>query len=251
MRDELSQEADFYTGIRLATGIMNKDVSMIYSPTILLPPQQNQPNPNSTQNPNGTQSPNTPNRGTPQFDESQMSAATAADLSRSSTFWSAAADKSGLRPSRFIGTSSKMTFVSATNFRIYKDSPESDFAKITYSCEPDNEPAINGFKVDGSNILVKQINADVFNTDESKENENTHRYTLLRGVVSCKFTYFRWDEKSFTSFTSWDSDKEDFKWQIPDMIQVEIEVKGQAGLDFTGLYQFKPELPFHGLNPSF
>jgi hypothetical protein len=144
-----------------------------------------------------------------------------------------------------------MTFVSATNFRVYKDSPESEFAKITYEIEPDGEPPINGFKVEGSNILVKKINPDVFNNDDSKERESSHSYTLLRGVTSCKFTYYRWDDKSFTAFTSWDSDKEDFRWRIPDMIQVEIEIKGQTGLSFTGFYQFKPEIPFNGLNSSF
>jgi hypothetical protein len=70
-------------------------------------------------------------------------------------------------------------------------------------------------------------------------------------VTSCHFTYFRWEDNSFKKFTSWDSDKEDFKWQIPDMVQVDFEIKGPTGLSYTGFYQFKPELPFHGLNPSF
>lgn len=250
IRDELTQEADFYTGIRLAMGIMNRDVSMIYSPTLLLNQQQTKSSSSSSSDDSNNPD-NSSNRGAPKFDESQIAASTAADLARSFTFWSAAADKSGLRPSRFIGTESKMTFISDSNFRVYKDSPESEFAKITYDVEPDNEPPINGFKVDGSNILVKQSSANVFDNDDLRDREFTHKYTLLRGVVSCRFSYYRWEDNSFKKFTSWDSDKEDFRWQIPDMIQVDIELKGQAGLSFTGFYQFKPELPFHGLNPSF
>jgi prepilin-type N-terminal cleavage/methylation domain-containing protein len=241
IRDELSQEADFYTGIRLAMGIMNKDISMIYSPTLLLNTQP-QTSPSGTpQNPGGT----------PQFDESQIAAATAADLSRSFTFWSAAADKSGLRPSRFVGTDSKMTFISATHFRVYKDSPESEFAKITYDVEPDSEPPINGFKVPDSNILVKQTSANVFDNDDLRDRESTHKYTLIRGITSSKFSYYKWVDNSFTAYTSWDSDKEDFKWQIPDMVRIDIEIKGPTGLSYTGFYEFKPELPFHGLNPTF
>jgi len=241
IRDELSQEADFYTGIRLAMGIMNKDISMIYSPTLLLNTQP-QTSPSGTpQNPSGA----------PQFDESQIAASTAADLSRSFTFWSAAADKSGLRPSRFVGTDAKMTFISATHFRVYKDSPESEFAKITYDFEPDSEPPINGFKVADSNILVKQTSANVFDNDDLRDRETTHKYTLIRGITSFKFSYYKWVDNSFTAYTTWDSDKDDFKWQIPDMIRVDIEIKGPTGLSYTGFYEFKPELPFHGLNPSF
>ncbi|MFL5812365.1 MAG: type II secretion system protein J [Bdellovibrionia bacterium] len=253
IRDELGQEADFYTGIRLAMGIMNRDVTMMYTPTLLLSTQKQKTSGSSDNSGNSNSSDNSGStREAPKFDESQIAAATAADLSRSFMFWSAAADKNGLRPARFIGTSSKMSFISATNFRVYKDSPESEFAKVTYGVEPDNEPPINGFKVDGSNILIKQINPDVFNNDDTSEGEKSHRYTLLRGVTSCKFTYYRWDDnKSFTAFTSWDSDKEDFRWRMPDMIQVEIEVKGQTGLSFTGFYQFKPEIPLNGLNSSF
>jgi prepilin-type N-terminal cleavage/methylation domain-containing protein len=258
LRDELVHEADFFTGIRLAMGIMNRDVTMIYSPILLMSPQQSKSNPNdssqSTTNPSGgssSTSSGTSNRDTPQFDESQIAASTAADLARSFTFWSAAADKSGLRPSRFVGTESKMTFISANHFRVYKDAPESEFEKVTYEIQPDSEPPINGFKVDGSNVLVKMVSANVFDNDDLRDREFTHKYSLLRGITSCKFTYYRWKDNSLNMVNSWDSDKEDFKWQIPDMIQVEIEVKGPTGLSYSGLYQFKPELPFHGLNPSF
>jgi hypothetical protein len=229
-------------------GIMNKDVMMIYSPTLLLSSPNPPSNPSSNE---GSSNSSNPTGAYSSIDESHIAAATAADLAQSFTFWSAAADKTGLRPSRFIGTDSRMSFIAATHFRIYKDSPESEFAKVTYYVEPDSTPAGSDFKVEDSNRIVKLTSADVFENDDLKDREAEHKYTLLRGVTKCKFTYYRWEDNSFKAFNSWDSDQEDFKWQIPDVVQVDIEVKGPGGLDFTGTYRFKPELPYHGLNPSF
>ena len=54
------------------------------------------------------------------------------DQGKTSTYWLGATEKSGLRLSRFVGTDTKMSFVVASHVRIYKDTPESDFAKISY-----------------------------------------------------------------------------------------------------------------------
>lgn len=248
LREELNADGEFFTGIRLAMGIMNQDITQIYSPTVLQNPQPS-PSPGlpNAQNPQGSASSKGPN----QIDESQIAAATAGELSQSGEFWSAAIDKTGLRPSRFKATSSKMSFVSASNYRIYRDSPESEFAKITYILQPDTGKPINGFKVDDSYELVRQTSADAFDIDDVRDKSFTHSFTLLRGITENKLTYFKRVDNDWKPYTSWDSDTEDFKYQIPDMIEFSFTVKGPTGLSYQGDYFFKPELPLHGLNPSF
>lgn len=241
LRDELNADGDFYTGIRLAMGIMHHDVALIYSPLIML----NQPGAAPSPAPSAA----------PVQSASTTTAAeafqTSADLQQSFTFWSAAVDKSGLRPSRFNGKADKMTFISASNYRVYRDSPESEFTKVTYEVARDDEPAINGFKVDGSSILRRGVNANVFDNDDFKDREQTHLYTLLRGVVKAEFAFYRWKENKLERHTTWDSDTDDFKNQIPDIIELVLELKGPSQMSFEGDYRFKPEIPIHGIFPSF
>jgi Type II secretion system (T2SS), protein J len=208
-----------------------------------------------TYQPSGTASPGPSPTPTQAANTNNTTAAaafeTSSELSQSFTFWQAATDKSGLRPSHFKGKSDQMTFISASNFRIYRDAPESEFTKVTYQVVRDDEPAINGFKVDGSNILRRGVNADVFDNDDYKDREQTHNYTMLRGVVKAEFGYYRWQDNKLEHYNTWDSDTDDFRNQIPDIIEIVLDMKGPQQMSFQGNYRFKPEIPIHGFFPSF
>jgi general secretion pathway protein J len=225
LREILSQEGDFYNSIRLAMNVMNRDVSLIYSPVNAIP------------------SPTV--SGAPVAPSAPVAAANAqqaGDLAQESKYWGPALDKSGTRPSRFIGDTQKMTFISASHLRVYKGSQESEFAKIEYSIDKDDlDPNLN--------MLVKTESTDVFE-DEERKDKTFRSYRLLHGIKSMKIAYFQKKGDTFTSFNRWDSDQEEFKNIYPDYIELNIEVEGPAKLSFDGQYRFRPEFPLNGLDPS-
>ncbi len=225
LRDILMHEGDFYNSIRLSMGILERDIAMLYSPTLAAPPQKDNPTPAETK---------------------EMEDVLATDAGQSTPFWSPAIDKTGIRPSHFVGTETKLTFISLSHIRVYKDSPESEFAKITYElqAEKDNSDAP---ELRGTSLLVKNESTRAFDEDESKD-LNPTVYPLLHGITKLKYRYYNKAKDQWLN--SWDSDKEEFKNIYPDRIEITVEVKGPSRLQFEGIYHFRPEIPLHGLDPS-
>ncbi|MBI4924476.1 MAG: prepilin-type N-terminal cleavage/methylation domain-containing protein [Bdellovibrio sp.] len=235
IREIIMNEGDFYNSIRLSVGILDRDISMLYSPTILLKSNKTAP----TQHANHPTPPST----NPQInsnDQYEMEEVLASDLGLMSQFWTPAVHKSGLRPSRFIGAEQKLSFVSVSHIRIYKDSLESEFAKITYELKQDKE-------IEGAMVLVKGESTNVFEDDETKD-KSWNYYPLLHGITKFKLRYFQKDKSEWLN--SWDNEKEEFKEIYPDRIEVQLEVKGPTRLQFEGVYHFKPEIPLRGLDAS-
>lgn len=226
LRDSLSIEGNFYNAITLSLSIIQRDISLIYSPVALLPPAPKK-------------DANTPP------DAKQMNVIMSDDLGRSFNFWSAAVDPNGLRPARFIGGEDKMSFVSASHLRIYKDSPESDLAKIAYELKRDSKNT----DAPDTLVLVKSENTDVFASDDVRET-NKHSYEILHGIKKLSYTYYQKDGNTWKTLKSWDSDHEETKNIIPDYIEINLEVKGPKNLSFEGKFKIRPELPINGLNSS-
>ncbi|MEK6706569.1 MAG: prepilin-type N-terminal cleavage/methylation domain-containing protein [Bdellovibrionota bacterium] len=222
LRDVLSNEGDFQNGIRLSMNIMQRDISLIYSPVIMLPEKKQQKEPVSAQ---------------------EMEALMSGDLSRTLKFWGPAEDSSGIRPSRFVGTSSKVSFISASHIRIYKNTTESELAKITYELKP--ETASTEFR--DTMILVKTESPNVFEDDDSRD-KLTASFSLLRGIKKLSYRFYQKSKDQW--HTSWDSDKEEFKKIYPDIIEVTVDVIGPAKLNFQGIFKFRPEIPINEFNPS-
>jgi general secretion pathway protein J len=237
IRDVLQNEGDFYNGIRMAMDIMQRDVNLIYSPAIMMPPK---PMPSGLPG----QAPPPPDPATAKDMEAIMSS----DLGQTTQFWEGATDSSAVRSSRFIGTDVKMSFISLSHVRIYKDSKESEFAQVAYSYDHDPDKDLPK-DMEGTNILVKTENANAFEEDEGKQRKTNHVYPLLHGLKKFKLSYYRKDKDRWES--SWDSDKEDFKNLYPDEIKVTIEVHGPTRLFFEGSYIFRPEVPLRGLAVTF
>jgi hypothetical protein len=181
---------------------------------------------------------------TPAEVQEQEELAAAGDLALSSQFYGPALDKTGIRPSRFIGTESKMSFLSLSHIRVYKNSPESDFAKISYELQRDEDAP----EVPDTMVLYKIENVDAFDVEDKKGTEK--KYPILRGIRKLRFRYYQYKEKDLKPHNSWDSTTEDFKNIYPDMIELNVEVAGPSNLSFEGTFKMRPEIPLRALDPS-
>jgi prepilin-type N-terminal cleavage/methylation domain-containing protein len=233
LREELLNESDFYSTIRLTMGVMQRDVTLMYSPIVLLP--QASPSPALA---GGFQSvPNPGARPSPSFLQTDP------DLAQESDFWGPALDKTGIRPSRFVGTEKKISFISSSHIRLYKDTQESTFAKVTYELVTDEfDPS--------SQMLVKTESFDAFQMEERKDTSK-RIYPLMHGIKTLKFRFYNKNKDNGTWEPSWDSvDSDEDRNIYPDVIEVNFEVYGLSKMYFNGVYDFKPELPFNGIDPS-
>lgn len=227
LRDILVHEGDFYNTIRLSMEILQKDISVIYTPTLMAPPEKKA----------GTTGAEPPA-------SARDLEAIMGEAGRTTPFWHGATDQTGIRASHFIGTDSKMSFISLSHIRIYKESRETEFAKITYEIKTGKH--VEG--IEGNLMLVKTESPNAFSADEFRD-PFKRTYMLLRGIRSIRFQYYQKDKDRWHS--RWDTESEDFKNKYPDAIEVRVEVTGPAKLSFEGLYRFKPEIPLSGkLNPS-
>lgn len=225
LRDILSTEGNFYNSIRLATGILQRDISMIYSPKIATP----DPSPS----PSGNVPPPPPPQPLPD------------GLNQTSTFWSVAIDETGLRPSRFVGSDSKMTFIALSNSRVYRDSAESDFLKITYELKPDEK----NIGLSGTSMLLKTESPNAFAGEDIKD-LTVRSYDLLHGIKKLSYQYYQRDGNTWKITRSWDTEHEETKNKFPDIIEMKLEVIGPQKQSFEGVFKFRPEIPLNGLNSS-
>lgn len=238
LRDSLSNEGDFHNGIRLAMSIVGRDVTLLYSPHLLKPEPQTSPTPG----------------GTPAGAPPAASAATLpqdqfeGEDAQSFQFWSPMIDKTGIRPSHFIGNENSMSFVTTGHIRIYRDSPSSEFAKVTYELQ--NDPDSN--RDNPTQVLVKTENPNAFDLDDRPTDRARAAlkqiYRLLPGIKKLSFRYYSKD-KGWQR--SWDSEKiEENQVVFPDAVEINVEVHGPANLKFQGAYLFRPEIPLIGLQPT-
>jgi prepilin-type N-terminal cleavage/methylation domain-containing protein len=225
LRDVLMHEGDFYNGIRLSMGVVDRDITQLYSPTVLV----------RTQGAGGA--------GPSAAETREMQELLNSDLGRSTEFWNGVVDTNGIRPSRFQGDEQKLSFVTASHIRTYRDRPESELQKVSYSLENDRSPLAEA----GAKVLVRSTRTNVF-TDEVSRDDKKSIYPLLRGISRIKWRYFDREKNQWN--TRWDSDNPDFRNRYPDLVEVTLEVKGPSRLVFEGTYLFRPELPLGGLDAT-
>jgi prepilin-type N-terminal cleavage/methylation domain-containing protein len=253
-RAKIINEGDFYSGIRLAMNLMDRDLAALFSPVNM--------NPNTKKSATGTAvddqaaaaqaaqggivgvpaksgKPGVPNEA------ELLDNLARSELGQTSDYWLPATDSTAIRPSRFFGTDTRMQFVTASHMRLYKNFRESEYAKVIYEVREDKDSQI----VEGTRLLVKVEDSNVFDDDKSlRKEKNARIYPLLPGVKSVKFRYYRRDKKSWEN--TWDTNRDDMKGLYPDLIEIKIEVVGLNKLSYTGSYMFKPEMPFYGLEPT-
>jgi prepilin-type N-terminal cleavage/methylation domain-containing protein len=263
-RAKIIGEGDFYGGIRLAMGLIDRDTSALFSPITLNPlrdqaaqSQQAGMNPQQQMDPRfgggfggfGGQQGNRPGANAGKTPEQIAEEArlleelSRSDLGQLSDYWLPATDLTAIRPSRFVGTENRIQFISASHQRIYRDAPESEFSKIVYELREDKNAVI-----DGTRILVRVADPEVFDETQRRESK-AKTYPLLSGVKSFSFRYFRKDKRAWEN--TWDTNREDMKGLYPDLIELTLEVEGLNRLSFKGSYMFKPEGFFNGLEATF
>ncbi len=231
LRTTLTTEGDFYTEVRLSMGILGQDISMIFSPKNLVPAPSSTPS-NGSQPPGGTQP---PAPGNPNPDDGVTSA-----------YWGKLLDPaSGIRNTRFLGKETFVSFIATSNLRIYRESKESEYAKVSYFLEKyDGED--DAYK--NTQVLYKTVDTDVF--DLERDDSKRYRKTvLLRGIESWKWTFF--DKSKDRWQAEWDNAKADYLNRLPDLFKVEVSIKGPQNLHFDGTYLFRSEAPIEGLYGSF
>lgn len=251
-RSKIINEGDFYGGIRLAMGLLERDVSSLFSPVNLNPKNFQDPSTSSTSGnsaqpgtagfrpsaQNGAVDPNLAAQQAQQLEELQRS-----ELGQTSDYWLGATDLTAIRPSRFTGAESRLQFVTSAHMRIYKNSPESEFAKIIYELRDEKDSDFG----EGTKSLVKIEDPNVFD-DSDKKGKSAKIYPLLSGVKGFSFRYYRRDKKAWER--TWDTNRDDMKGLYPDIVEVTLEVVGPSKLRYKAIYMFKPEMPFYGLDPS-
>ncbi len=247
LRDRLTVEGEFYNSTRFAIDILQRDITMMYTPTLILPlseqPAVKKPNTPGTSNPfadpsdplagGGAASPDLPEPG---------------DDAQKTKFFMPAIGKTGVRPMRFQGAKDKMSFLTASFHRVYADSKASELAKVTYELGEDErkeglEPGV------ATQALVKTESPNITFIDDDKD-EGFKTYKLLYGIKTLAFRYCRVKDGKCVWFDNWDSDLTDTKNQYPDMVEVKIEILGPQKLRYEGTYEFRPEMPLRGLSPS-
>jgi hypothetical protein len=133
--------------------------------------------------------------------------------------------------------------ITASNIRLYKESPESIFAKVSYELVDD--PTAD--RSEPRKMLLKVMTPNAFDEDDSRD-IYIKKYPLLHGIKKWEFKYYRADKASWT--TSWDNESGDLKNLYPDIIQVKLEVTGASRSFFEGLYKFKTEIPPSALSST-
>lgn len=236
LREDLTQEGDFLNAVRVTLGLMTRDLSVVYSPHIMAP------EPSTPTPPAGSPGFDPRSLGDPP-DAKDMALIMSSDFGRQTRFWAAAMDKSAIRPSRFQGTDEKLSFVTLSHVRIYKDAPETEFAKVSYELQRDTQNKDHPDTM----VLVKTEWPSAFAGEEDKD-KTKRTYPLLHGIKKWKYG-FRAKGKD-TALRSWDSDGVDTKNVFPEAVELQFEVQGPGYLSFEGTYKFRLEIPMGALDAT-
>ncbi len=241
LRERLLGGGDFQNTIRLSVGILDRDFSAVYSPTLMIPEPTSSSSTTTTSD-SGTTTDSSSSGGASRDSEILSSG----ELSRSTKFWGGAVEISGLRPSRFQGNGSSMSFISASNIRIYKEAPETELTAISYSLEEDRMPGA----IAGTRVLMRTADPGIFAEYLGERESKTSRvYPLIRGITKLEIRYWNPEKKEWSR--SWDSDAADTKNSYPNLIELSLSVKGPQDLVFDGKWTLKMEMPLRGLSSTF
>jgi len=224
-RSVVLNDGDFYTEIRLSTTIIEKDVRMIYSPIAAKP--SSQPDQLSL------------------LDQQKLSEVLRGEERQTSEYWLPVMDLTGARPSRFQGAEAEISFISASNVRVYRESLDNIFTKIKYELR---SGTTDFDKEKGTKVLTRIVNRNVFHLDDTDE-EYQKVYPLIGGIKDFKFEFF--NKKDDRWENSWDSESSEFTNRIPEIIRLTLTVLSKQDKVFTQVYQFRTEAPLHELPVTF
>lgn len=226
VRQIVLRNSDFYHEVRLSMGILENDLSLMFTPDSMVP----SPAPTSSPSPGqtGQSGQTTGNPFTLDGSDDRIE----------SEYWGRLLDRNGNRASRFNGMESFLSFISSSNVRVYKESPESVFIKVKYSLM---DPTENREEIPEGKVLVRIIDTNTFALEDKPDEKSVKIYPILYGVRRIQFKYYEKERDRWNS--SWDSESQDLLGKYPDMVEVELEVNGPETLQFGGKFRFRPEIP--------
>lgn len=255
MRDIVQVEGDFYNNIRLAMAIFERDYSHVFSPLPMNPQLKKNPYLEGS-DADSAASANSPRAGAlagiggrgkvgPSADDAQkLDTLMNSELGQTTDYWLGAFDLTAMRGTHMTGSDQKLMFITSSHQRMYKNSPESEYAKVRYELRNDTDENA----IEGTQVLTKIEDTNVFDDVELKT-KNERTYLLLSGVKAFKIQYYRHDKKQWNP--TWDNARDDLKGKFPDLVKITISVIGPKRLTFDGEYIFRTEQPFAGLPASF
>lgn len=218
LRTTLMGRGEFYNEVRLGIGIIERDLTQVFTPRHLFSNEMN--------------------------DATELTNFASQDRN-ASKFWGPFFDTRGMRAARFEGRENSLRFVSASHNRVYRDSLESVFLKVSYTIEDDNLP---GAEIPNSKVLIKSEQTNAFDTENDDE-PAPKRFPILRGLKKLSLRYYRKETDKWD--TTWDSSRPEFQDLIPDLIEATVEIAGTGNLTHEGVYRFRPESPQAALHPSY
>jgi prepilin-type N-terminal cleavage/methylation domain-containing protein len=225
LKQKLTLETDFSSEIRTSLTFIERDLNQVFNPRWLLSPDHVPLDPYAPPPPPDANGGKKTNAGI----------LTVEDLNRRLrgtafqpyAYWGPVIDPSGIRPSRFQGKETEVTFVTASHQRVYKEKKESIYAKVKYEIIKDT--------------LYKTVNTHAFELEEPREGNFITTYTVLRHIKKLKFGFLKPEEKS--PLRTWDSESQENKGQFPEAIEIELELDAPEGKTFTTKVLFKMETP--------
>ena len=225
LRDNVEQEGDFYNSIRIALDSVTRDINHMYSPQANALPEKM-----------GKAEATPPGQQAVLFGSPTL-------------FWGAPINKEGVRPSRFQGDATKITFITNNHVRLFRDAQESDFAAVTYTVDEDKFSP----KEWGAKALIKKEDFMAFeDSTRATDPESQTTFTLLGAIKSIEFKFLDGEKDSWNS--KWDTTGMDHRDIFPSVVQLTLEMlnpSATAARDTTKAPQntlkvvqrFKPELP--------
>ncbi|MBI3558620.1 MAG: prepilin-type N-terminal cleavage/methylation domain-containing protein [Deltaproteobacteria bacterium] len=228
-RESIEQEGDFYNSLRVGLDVLGRDIGQLYTPqagalpgTIGQAPQTTPGQPAQGQQAGGN--------------PANVYGTASVPLGTATDYWGEPINESGVRPSRLQGEEGKLSFISNSHMRIYRDASESEFEKVSYSLEDPKtpDPLVKG------KLLVKHEDPNAF-IDEERGSETDVRYVLVDGVKSLSFEFL--DSEKDTWSKRWDTSGIDHKGVYPAVIKITLEVYfPRSDHTFTVVQQYRPEL---------
>lgn len=216
LRDKLLGDGDFYSEIRLAIGILDRDVAAVYYPPAS----------------------RVPAAGAAPVDLTSLFGVAANDRSQ---YWGPVVHRSGTRMPRFYGTPDVLQFIGASHTRVYQDSPESIFSKIRYECKNGN--------------LAKTERMAAFSLEEA-ERDAKREYPLLSSISRCVFRFYKRDRDQWSANWDGERpETKDLVPDLIEL-DLEVTRPAGTGenarqQDFAGKFLLKPEAMREGLYATF
>lgn len=240
LRERLHTEGDFTAGIRVTLGIFERDVINCFSPQIRLAP----PSTNGITFAQGQRPPLSILYMRDPNEFNQVNQALSGYADRSTRFWGPVLHPTGMRSGQFIGSENELGFVTQTNRRIYKDSPESRFVKVRYFLKDNPNPNNQNTK---QFQFIKSISTKAFEF-ESEDIAQFRNIPLVSGLISWKFQYYHRLKKQWVS--QWNTESQEQRDQFPAAVSIDYELIAQDQRKANGHFVVKLEVPYDGLDST-